>query len=86
MEHFEPPAGFRDWLRKRHLTERVVGDTVSRLRRLSTFLDISDLKSEPDLRAKLIHSREYAALSTSVKSQLKRAGSLFLEYRGERTR
>jgi hypothetical protein len=66
------------------MSRRVISDTASRLKRLRLFVDLDHVRTEPQLRAALIQSPAFEKLSVSVKSQLRRAGILFLQFRGSR--
>jgi hypothetical protein len=66
------------------MSRRVISDTASRLKRLRSFVDLDQIRSEPQLRAALIQAPPFEKLSVSVKSQLRRAGILFLEFRNSR--
>lgn len=73
------PAKFHEWLCQRYST-RVAGDVVSRYRRLHSFISTDGLRDEVDLAARLARSPEASLLSCSVRSQVKKAGKLYLEF------
>lgn len=66
------------------MSHRVISDIASRLKRLRSFVDLDQVRTEPQLRAALIQAPAFEKLSVSVKSQLRRAGILFLEFRNSR--
>ncbi|MDR3296223.1 MAG: DNA cytosine methyltransferase [Clostridiales Family XIII bacterium] len=71
---------FLSWLHKSHsLSERTVRDTVSRLKRANA---ICEIKAVPDTYYvfKLEQSPEYKSLAATVRSQVKRAVSLYAGY------
>lgn len=72
---------FRQWLSARGLSSRSVGDVCSRLKRVTEFLDISTVSSKVDLDVAFIRSPAVQSLTVSVRSQLKRAVRLWLEFR-----
>jgi hypothetical protein len=75
---------FREWLAHSHrFTSRVVSNTCSRLRRLCSTINFDAAGDATDLAALLLRSRAYAAMTMSVRSQLKRAGELYLEFSKE---
>lgn len=72
---------FSEWLlRSTDLTKRSASDVCSRLRRLSCFIDINRIRSVVDLEVVLIRSKEFRALGTEVRSQMKRSGTLYLQF------
>lgn len=75
-----PTAGFRAWLETRFST-RVAGDVCSRAKRLAEMVDLTAVQDETDLASKLIKTPAFSNLTVSVRSQLKRAGQLILEFR-----
>lgn len=74
---------FKEWLRERcDYSDRTISNTISRVRRADRILKIHfdnvyiyELEQEP----------EFNSLTSSVRSQLKRAVSLFIEYKSEET-
>lgn len=72
---------FKAWLVRRGLTERSASDVCSRLRRLQGLVDISRVKTAADYRATLARSDSLNPMTTSVRSQLRRAGALFVEFK-----
>jgi DNA (cytosine-5)-methyltransferase 1 len=71
---------FYDWLRNmKRLSERAERDTISRLKRANT---ICEIQSFPDSYYifKLEQSNGYKNLSPTIRSQLKRAVSLYSDY------
>ncbi len=62
------------------MSERSRRDVCSRLSRLAAMVDITGIRSGDDLRVALIRSSAFSDLGTSVRSQLKRAGLLYLRF------
>lgn len=78
-------AGFRAWLEaETGLGSRAVSDTVSRARRASRLIDLVAGASPGDLRYRLEQRVEFQSCSASVKSQLKRAATLYREFADRR--
>jgi hypothetical protein len=72
---------FRQWLStERSLTARSVNDVCSRLKRLGQFADITKMRTPQQLEAALIQAPAFQGLTMSVRSQVKHAGKLRLEY------
>ena len=73
---------FRSWLSNHvGMTDRAAGNVSSRLRRVCKLLKINRLTLPPDAIVEQLKRRpSYRQLSTSVRSQLKRAVTLFDEY------
>lgn len=77
-------ADFKGWLRQsRSVSPRGCNDICSRLRRLGALIDMTAVKSTDDLKVSMIRSELTVELTTSVRSQLKRAGTLYLEFSKE---
>lgn len=75
---------FRAWLgTSTELGSRSVNDVVSRLRRVARMIDLSEVGSETDLTIRLLGSEAFRACSGPVRSQLKRAASLYLEFQAQ---
>ena len=72
---------FREWVGKRGLGSRSTGDVCSRVRRLEGLVDLERARTVEELSVALIRSEPFRGLSGSVRSQLKRAGQLWIEYR-----
>jgi hypothetical protein len=69
---------FREWLsRRRGLKGRSLGDVVSRLRRVASWIDLQDQRSDAEILFWLSQDTRFAACSPNVKSQLKRAVSYY---------
>jgi hypothetical protein len=82
MKEFQAPADFRLWLSTHcKMQERSVSDVCSRLKRLTGIVKLDAMKTEVQLHAALIQSPAFAAVSGPVRSQLKRAGNLYIEFR-----
>lgn len=77
---------FRHWLlRTQHYTERSAGNVLSRLKRAHRLIGSGKHFTDPrDEVHALQKSSEFCRLSTSVRSQLKRAVLLHSEYRSRR--
>lgn len=58
-----------------------MADVCSRLKRLSGIVQLDAMKTEAQLHATLIQSPAYAAVERTVRSQLKRAGNLYIAFR-----
>ncbi len=72
-------SDFAAWLTaNKNLTRRSALDVVSRCRRLAQMLDLDDLTAFTEDH--LAKCRAFAKLAPTVKSQLKRAARLLLEY------
>ena len=70
---------FKQWLKANtSYSDFVVRDTISRVKRADTFLEWYD---EEVYQFYLEHTDDYKALSTSVRSQIKKAVSLYRKYR-----
>jgi len=69
--------GFQQWLRKTEYTDRVVSDIISRLKRANRIITGNP---DPLYLYHLERSTEFIALDQSVKSQIKKAVTLYLEY------
>jgi hypothetical protein len=68
---------FRAWLRRRGTSGRVINDTLSRTKRASTFIPLQGPADDDSIRSALQQNRSYTALSTFVRSQLKRSTLLY---------
>jgi DNA (cytosine-5)-methyltransferase 1 len=78
-----PEDVFRKWLRTRHqYTSRAAGDVLSRLRRVNRLIGDGDdaLPTAKDAISRLRAQDQYALLSKSVRSQMKRAVELQQEF------
>jgi DNA (cytosine-5)-methyltransferase 1 len=74
------PMCFTEWLQKRkHIRVAAAGDNLSRYRRVKRFL-IGIEYDDKDILKILDKSKEFIRLSPSVRSQLKRACELHIEY------
>ena len=72
-------AQFKTWLEENTpYSSAVIGDTVSRLRRADSILEITE---EEVYLFYLERKPEFKALSMSVKSQIKKAVRLYLTFR-----
>jgi hypothetical protein len=72
---------FRKWVAENTTYgDRAVNDTCSRLRRLMGMIDLSSARDLADLGVLLIRSAPFNGCTPSVKSQLKKAGTLYLGF------
>jgi hypothetical protein len=80
-------TAFRVWLgNNTGLSKKVIGDTVSRLRRIEKIRPI-DTGKDKDVDGFLFHlgkEPSFSGFSMSVKSQLRRACKLYYEHRMDR--
>jgi len=80
----ENDSEFKEWLvNRKSLSRKVANDNVSRINRLMRLIPVSSDESIVDVRYHLEKTKEYASLSASVRSQLKRSAVLYLEWRNE---
>jgi hypothetical protein len=74
-------AEFRGWLQQNTaLGTRAQSDVCSRVRRVAAAFDITECRSEHELRLKIKASDNFAACSTVVRAGLKRACKLYLDF------
>lgn len=77
---------FKTWLAvERKMTTRSVNDVVSRLHRVSSIIDPLKPESVAELSFVLSQRIEFCEYSRCVRSQLKRAATLYREYVGTAT-
>ena len=70
--------GFREWLKSNTTySENVIGNTVSRMKRADSILEWDGNKAYIFF---LCETDEFAALSTSVRSQLRKAVKLYQSF------
>lgn len=75
---------FSSWLKlHKGFTEAVVKDVVSRLKRAETFCDMNWQADSASNVFSLSQSDGFGDLSVSVKSQLRRAVKLYVEFLGD---
>lgn len=73
---------FSEWLKNsKHFSERSVRDVVSRCKRVSKIVEQDDINNQTT--ELLIESESFNAMSVYIKSQLKRAIALYLEFEGK---
>ena len=73
---------FKVWLsRNTTLESKVINDTASRLKRVSSIVNINDQMSTNKVISNFESDEQYMSLSISVRSQLKRALRLYREYK-----
>lgn len=73
---------FKVWLsRNTTLESKVINDTASRLKRVSSMVNINDQMSTNKVISNFESDEQYMSLSISVRSQLKRALRLYREYK-----
>ncbi len=69
---------FKDWLKNNtQYSDAVIGDTVSRVKRADSILEWDD---DEVYQFHLEHDESYKKLSVSVRSQIKKAVSLYRAY------
>ncbi len=74
---------FLNWLVvEKKMSQRSAKDVISRCKRICKILCIE--KIELDSSEKLLQNDEYKANSMFVKSQLKRAATLFMEFKEDK--
>ena len=73
---------FRSWLKEQStLGARTVSDTVSRTRRITRLIDLGSAKSADDIEVMTLRAPGFMTCSPSVRSQLKRAALLYIQFR-----
>ena len=78
---------FYRWLRsKKGFTNRPARDVISRVRRVDRLIKIPKGSTAEKLISKLSQRSEFKVLTSSVKSQLKRAIRLLKEFEGKESR
>jgi len=76
---------FATWLEENaELGSRGRRDVVSRARRVSQWLDLNTIESGLELEYQLRRNPDFCACTPCVRSQLKRAASLYLQFQGSR--
>lgn len=74
---------FRAWLgRNTDLSEKAMGDVVSRLTRIEKITPLHVNGAADDFLFKLGKKSEFSSLGQAVKSQLKRAYKLYHQFKG----
>lgn len=74
-------VSFLEWLiREKQLSPRSSQDVTSRLKRVAKILSINTSSISNETTMELGHSLVFSELSMTVKSQLRRAVKLYLEY------
>ncbi len=70
---------FKQWLQdERNMSIRSATDVISRCKRISRMTEKNDIDNNTvDM---LIHMKSYDEMSSSIKSQLKRAATLYMEF------
>lgn len=77
----EEKTKFRAWLKKNtDLGDATIGDTVSRLGRIERIAGLQGNMPADDFLFKLTKKKEFADLSRSVKSQLRKAYKLYCSF------
>jgi hypothetical protein len=72
---------FKKWLEvERKMSSRSISDVVSRLHRISSIIDPLQPRSASELSFILSQRSEFCGYSRCVRSQLKRAATLYREY------
>jgi DNA (cytosine-5)-methyltransferase 1 len=72
--------GFEEWLSQKGMGKASVGDVISRLKRAERYVDLSKMDDLEYLLFEVGRNQDFAKLSMSVKSQIKRAIKLKSEY------
>lgn len=73
---------FSEWLKNsKNFSERSAKDVVCRCKRVNRIINKNDINTQT--LTSLIESEIYENMSTYVKSQLKRAITLYLEFKGK---
>lgn len=81
---FEHEVEFKAWLgEKRGLKGRSLGDVVSRLRRVASWINVLDTRSDAEVLFWLTQDPHFEACSTNVKSQMKRALTYYRAFHQE---
>jgi hypothetical protein len=72
---------FRGWLeRNLQLGDRARGDIVSRAKRAAGLVNLTTAKSDSELAYRLSEAREFKKLTMTVRSQVKRAATLYRQF------
>jgi len=75
---------FRNWLiQTLGFKKKSAIDVVSRVKRISKFIDIDSKIDQEDLRNQLNDNIEYSALSKFVRPQLRRAALLYWQFQSK---
>jgi len=73
---------FRLWLElNTSLRGRSLSDVISRVRRAARMINLSSALTAEDVQAMSLRSSEFHMCSMPVKSQIKRAACLFVQFR-----
>lgn len=73
---------FKCWLSDtKKISSRSCGDVLSRLKRASSFIDVDSPLSDEELLFRLGIKEDFKKLTRPVKSQLKRAVTLYREHK-----
>lgn len=79
-------SNFLEWLeRETDITFKSRRDIVSRLKRVSNFINIDKVENDEEVRYLLSQNKNFMALSIFVQSQLKRSIHLYLMFRSQKT-
>ncbi len=74
-------AEFRAWIDKRKMGgPRFAADIASRAKRVATMIELSKCKTDQDVEIRLMQATTFKRCSQSVRSQLKRAATLYVEF------
>ncbi len=71
---------YRAWLGQRGLSGRSLSDVVSRTRRAAELADILAAGTDAEVLFRLSQDGQFEALTPNIKSQLKRAVSLYRNF------
>lgn len=73
---------FASWIDKNlNITIKSKRDVVSRLRRAKALIDIDKIRDDDEARYLLSKNSEFASISKTIQSQLKRSISLYLQFK-----
>lgn len=74
---------FRLWLeRNTSLRGRSISDVISRVRRAARMINLPSARTAADVQTMSLRSPEFQRCTMPVKSQIKRAACLFVQFRG----
>lgn len=72
---------FNEWLiANTNLSDKSVRDVISRLKRVSTFINLNVTSSKDEIIYKLSQNSNFKSLNMDIRSQLKKAIKLYKEY------
>jgi len=74
---------YRKWLGRTY-SGRLLGDWLSRTRRVLKLVDLSGANTVNDVDIALLQSLDVKKLSNEVRSQMKKAGHMYVEFRNQK--